>query len=285
MEQEGSSIGLDSEDVGLESGIETLGDDNKKDAAVKSSIDLATNKNVKANVKTTAPKTTTPSEKEKQKEKEEQSVADKAGEKIQDKVTDVLKEKVQDKAKDALGDPAKGKEELADRVIDAVNQTNAKRAARVTAGQKASQVSTTVAANANVAPLIVSHPNAAVATNIAPQAPPQAAQAAASSSGNRAAQKIASGAGRGTPPASAVPTTSAAGKGSQMLDELMTYGKDLSSAVFKGAKESKNIRMLGLAALAGATGWAVGKNKDAKQTQKQEFNRQQAIRQSLMSDG
>lgn len=226
-----------------------------------------------------------PEKKPKDPQAEEENVADKAGEKIQDKVVDTVKEKVQDKAKEVLGDPKKGKEELADIIIDAVNKTNANKTAGVAVGQKATQVSTTVAGNANVPPLVVSHPNASAAANAAPKAIPQGTQAAASTSGTQAAKKMASSAGKGTPPATAVPSGSTVAKGEKILDELMTYGRDLSSAVFKGAKESKNIRMLGLAALAGATGWAVGKNKDAKKAQEQEFNRQQAIRQSLMSDG
>lgn len=283
MEQEGSSAGLDSESIGLESGAGISGDDDKKDAAVKSSIDLATGKGVKGSVTPAAAKTTAPSEKE----KEEQNAVDKTAEKVQEKITDFAKEKVQDKVKDVLGDPEKGKEELGEVVIDAVNEANAKRAGRVAVGKKASQVSTTVAANSNVAPLVVSHPNAAVASNVAPTTPPKSGQAAASAASSQTSQRIASGAGKGVPPSSAssIPTPSVGSRASGMLDELMSYGRDLSSAVFKGAKESKNIRMLGLATLAGATGWAVGKNKDAKKAQEQEFNRQQAIRQSLMSDG
>ena len=222
----------------------------------------------------------------KQEEKtEDETVADKAGEKIQDKVVDAVKEKVQDKAKEVLGDPQKGKEELADTVIDAVNKANANRATRLAVGQHAAQVSTTVSANANVSPVNVSQPNAAAAANAAPTPPPTSQAAAAASNASAASQRVANGAGRGTPPASAMPAPKTASKGAGMIDELMTYGKELSSAVFKGAKESKNIRMLGLTALAGATGWAVGKQKDAQKAQTQEFNRQQAIRNSLMSDG
>lgn len=282
MEQEGSSAGLDPESIGLESGAGISGDDNKKDAAVKSSIDLATGKGAKASVTPAGSKPTND-----QSEKEEENAVDKTAEKVQEKITDFAKEKVQDKVKDVLGDPEKGKEELGEVVIDAFNEANAKRAGRVAVGKKASQVSTTVAANSNVAPLVVSHPNAAVASNVAPTTPPKSGQAAASAASSQTSQKIASGAGKGVPPSSAssIPTPSVGSRASGMLDELMSYGRDLSSAVFKGAKESKNIRMLGLATLAGATGWAVGKNKDAKKAQEQEFNRQQAIRQSLMSDG
>lgn len=216
---------------------------------------------------------------------EEETLSDKAGEKIQDKVVDSVKEKVQDKAKEILGDPKAGKEELGDIVIDSINKTNAERANRLGVGKKASQVSTTVASNANVSPLVVSGSNAAVAANVAPTAAPASQAAAAASHATSTSRKVASAAGKGTPPPSAIPSASTVSKGAGVLEDLMAYGKDLSSAVFKGAKESKNIRMLGLATLAGATGWAVGKRKDAQKAQTQEFNRQQAIRRSLMSDG
>jgi len=251
---------------------------------VKKTLEAAVGGKPVANTKKpqgTAP-TKPPTEKEKA---EEETVADKAGEKIQDKVVDAVKEKVQDKAKEVLGDPKKGKEELADTVIDAVNKANANRATRLAVGQHAAQVSTTVSANANVSPVNVSQPNAAAAANAVPTPPPTSQAAAAASNASAASQRVANGAGRGTPPASAMPAPKTASKGAGMIDELMTYGKELSSAVFKGAKESKNIRMLGLTALAGATGWAVGKQKDAQKAQTQEFNRQQAIRNSLMSDG
>jgi hypothetical protein len=221
-----------------------------------------------------------PSQKE---EEEEEDLTDKISGKLQDKIQGEIKGKVEDKAKELLGDADEGKEELGDALINAANRAREKRnAAGVTVGQKASQVSTAVASNSNVAPVNVSSPNVAVATNRLPGPTPTAQ---ATQSASQTAQRIANGGGRSAPPPSAVPLNPTRSASNRMLGEALTYAKELSTAVLDGAKGSKNIRMLGLTTALGVAGWASGRMKDTQKKQQQEYNRQEAIRQSLMSDG
>jgi hypothetical protein len=219
-----------------------------------------------------------PSEK---KEEEEEDLTDKLSGKLQDKIQGEVKSKVEAKAKELLGDADKGKEELGDALINAANRAREKRnAAGVTVGQKASQVSTVVASNSNVSPVSVSSPNVAVATNTLPAPTPAVAS---TRSASQTAQRIANGGGRASPPPSSVPPMPS--KATKAMGELLDYGKELSKAVTGGAKGSKNIRMLGLTTALGASGFLAGKMKDSQKAQQQEYNRQQAIRHSLMSDG
>jgi hypothetical protein len=263
MEEESSDL------VGGE--VEVGQDQGKTSAPVKKTIEAVVAGKPVADLKT--PKVKAPTEKV----EEEQTVADKAGEKIQDKLVDTVKGKVEDKAKEVLGDSKKGKEELADVVIDAFNNAAAKRKGGVTVGQATAQVSTTIVGSANSSPVTPVMPTGATAS---------AANTVSTAGTSSQTQKISQGAGRAVaPPTSALPSTTAGPKVGGMTDELLDYGRQVSRAVLDGVKGSKNIRMLGMASLVGAAGWIAGKKKDAVTQQARELNRQNAIRDSLMSDG
>jgi hypothetical protein len=214
---------------------------------------------------------------EKESETEDQTAVDQVGEKVQEKLADTVKGKVEDKVKEVLGDSQKGKEELADVVIDAFNNAAAKRKGGVTVGQATAQVSTTIVGSANSSPVTPVMPTGATAS---------AANTVSTAGTTSQSQRIAQGAGRSVaPPTSALPSTTTAPKVGGMTDELLDYGRQVSRAVLDGVKGSKNIRMLGMASLVGAAGWIAGKKKDAVTQQARELNRQNAIRDSLMSDG
>ena len=236
----------------------------------KTKAEVVTQKTVKdiLNVKT---------KEEKESETEDQTAVDQVGEKVQDKLVDTVKGKVEDKAKEVLGDSKKGKEELADVVINAFNDAAAKRKGGVTVGQATAQVSTTIVGSANSSPVTPVMPTGATAS---------AANSVSTAGTPSQAQKISQGSGRAVaPPTSALPSTTAGPKVGGMTDELLDYGRQVSRAVLDGVKGSKNIRMLGMASLVGAAGWIAGKKKDAVTQQARELNRQNAIRDSLMSDG
>ena len=65
----------------------------------------------------------------------------------------------------------------------------------------------------------------------------------------------------------------------------MSYGKKLASNVAKGTKESKNVRVAGLAVLAAGAGWAAERFKGRQQTANAGYNKEQQMRKELMSDG
>lgn len=220
------------------------------------------------------PKGAAPTKEEKS---EDESIVETVAGKAQDKLVDTVKDKVKDKAQEVLGDSKKGKEELADIVIDAFNDAAAKRKGGVTVGQATAQVSTTIVGSANSSPVTPVMPTGATAS---------AANTVSTAGTTTQAQKITQGAGRSVaPPTSALTSTTAGPKVGGMTDELLDYGRQVSRAVLDGVKGSKNIRMLGMASLVGAAGWIAGKKKDAATAQMQEMKRQNAIRDSLMSDG
>jgi len=263
MEEESSDLAGGEVEVGQDQG--------KTSAPVKKTIEAVVAGKPVADLRT--PKVKAPTEKV----EEEETVADKAGEKIQDKLVDTVKGKIEDKAKEVLGDSKKGKEELADVVIDAFNDAAAKRKGGVTVGQATAQVSTTIVGSANSSPVTPVMPTGATAS---------AANTVSTAGTPSQAQKISQGAGRSVaPPTSALTSTTAGPKVGGVTDELLDYGRQVSRAVLDGVKGSKNIRMLGMASLVGAAGWIAGKKKDAVTQQARELNRQNAIRDSLMSDG
>lgn len=158
--------------------------------------------------------------------------------------------------------------------------------ASVAAGTRASHVSTTVANTGSVSPVNVSSPTQAVAANMTPTPAPTVAQTTASASAQSQAV-IRNAAGHGTPPAGSVPTPARSAGG--ITEELMEAAKSLSKRVYAGAKGSKNLRAAGVAALASAAGFGMGKMKNRTQNAPDkaqlEYNREQALKQSLMSDG
>jgi hypothetical protein len=70
-----------------------------------------------------------------------------------------------------------------------------------------------------------------------------------------------------------------------VMDELMSYGKQLAGNVAKGTKGSKNVRVAGLAALAAGAGWAAERLKGNQQKVDADYNRERQMREQLMSDG
>jgi hypothetical protein len=92
------------------------------------------------------------------------------------------------------------------------------------------------------------------------------------------------GAGHGIPPAGAHTATKVT-KSIGAMEELMSYGKDLAGRVMKGAKDSKGARAAGLAVLAAGAGWAAERAKNHQQTVNADYNKEQQIKQQLMSDG
>ena len=170
--------------------------------------------------------------------------------------------------------------------IEKAAEKHAQKRSGVAAGTRASHVSTTVANTGSVSPVSVSNPTQAVAANMTPTPAPTAAQTTASASAQSQAV-IRNAAGHGTPPPSSVPTSARAAGG--ITEELMEAAKSLSQRVYAGAKGSKNLRAAGVAALASAAGFGMGKIKNRTQNApgkaQLEYNREQALRQSLMSDG
>lgn len=70
-----------------------------------------------------------------------------------------------------------------------------------------------------------------------------------------------------------------------MMEELMSHGKQLAGSVAKGTKGSKNARVAGLAVLAAGAGWAAERLKGNQQKVDVGYNREQQMREQLMSDG
>jgi hypothetical protein len=262
---------MEEESSDLAGGEVELGQDQGETSApVKKSVEAVVAGKPVVDSKT--PKVKDPTEKV----EEEENLVDKAAGKVEDKLVDTVKGKVEDKVKDLVGDSQKGKEELADVVIDAFNKAAAKRKSGVTVGQATAQVSTTIVGSANSSPVTPVMPTGATAS---------AANTVSTAGTPSQAQKISQGSGRAVaPPTSALPSTTTAPKVG-FLDSLLKGDAKLSTALLDGVKGSKNIRMLGVASLAGAAGWIAGKKKDAVAEQARELNRQRAIRDSLMSDG
>lgn len=69
------------------------------------------------------------------------------------------------------------------------------------------------------------------------------------------------------------------------MDSLMKAGSEIASNVMKGIKGSKNTRIAGLAALATGAGWVAERAKGHQKALDVEYNREQQMRQQLMSDG
>jgi hypothetical protein len=111
-----------------------------------------------------------------------------------------------------------------------------------------------------------------------------AVQQAAAPRSATVAKQVASAAGHGMPPAGAHTATKVT-KSMNVMEEIMGYGKKLASSVAKGTKGSKNVRMAGLAALAAGAGWAAERAKGHQQTANADYNKEQQIKQQLMSDG
>ena len=216
-------------------------------------------------------------EEQQEEEQDEQEKASGLGEKVKEKATDSLKEKVKDKAKElaGIGDEKEGKEELVDRIIARDNEEIAKK----TASQSGLRPDVGV-------------PTQSVST-VTGQPPPSPAAVmemsgpSAKATSDPGAARMASRAGRARATGAAADTSTSrvAKMTSGVLDEVMSMGNTLAKEVIGGMKNSKNIRAVGLAALMGTAGYLSGKMKDRQVQVKQEYNRQQAIRQQLMKDG
>ena len=218
----------------------------------------------------------TPEERQEE-EQENQEEESGLGQKLKEKASDSVKEKVKDKAKElaGIGDEKDGKKELVDRIIARDNEQVAKKAAtqsglRTDVGVPTQSVSTVTGQPppSPAAVMEMSGPSARATAD------PGAAKMASRAGRARAAAGTADGA-----------TTKFAKATSGAIDELMGIGRSVATEVVQGMKNSKNIRAAGLAALMGTAGFLSGKMKDRQQQVKQEFNRQQAIRQQLMKDG
>jgi len=235
--------------------------------------------------KPSAPSTNQKPKDDKKAEEESKDVVDKISEKAEAKIEKQLQDQVQ-KTIGADGDKKEGLKELYDIAVEeierAVDKHQQKRSG-VAAGTRAQNVSTTVGNTGSVSPVNVSNPNAAVSANAVPTPPPSTARTVASASAPSNAV-LRSAAGHGTPPVAA-PSVSSARVAGGITEELMEASKALSKRVYQGAKASKNIRAAGVAALASAAGFGIGKVKNRNQKAEFEYNRQRALRQSLMSDG
>jgi hypothetical protein len=203
---------------------------------------------------------------------EEESKSKTLSEKAQEKVSDTLKDKAKEKAKEVIGigDEEEGKKELADRIIKADNERQARKATQST--------------------LKTGVPTETVST-VTGQVPPspasmmEAAGEAGRATASPAKTKMAARAGRGMAPEAERLTQKAARSTASILDDVMDVGRTVAREVIGGMKNSKNIRAAGLAALIGTSGYLTGKMKDGQTKQKAEFNRQQEIRRQLMGDG
>jgi len=80
-------------------------------------------------------------------------------------------------------------------------------------------------------------------------------------------------------------TAAKVNKSINVMEEVMSYGKKVASSVMKGTKGSKNVRVAGLAALAAGAGWAAERVKGNQQKVDTGYNREQQMREQLMSDG
>jgi len=206
-------------------------------------------------------------------EEEQEEEESRLNKKVKEKVSDSVKEKAKELA--GIGDEKEGKKELVDRIIARDNERIAKKAAtqsglRTDVGVPTQSVST-----------VTGQPPPSPASLMEMSGP------SAKATADPGAEKMASRAGRAR--AAAGTSDDAASRfaksTSGAIDELIGFGKTLATEVVQGMKNSKNIRAVGLAALMGTAGFASGKAKDRQQKVKQEFNRQQAIRQQLMKDG
>lgn len=212
-------------------------------------------------------------EKESTEETEEESSL---GDKVKDKVGEKLKDKVKDKVKElvGIGEEDEGKKELVDRVIARDNDELAKRAA--TQSNMKSGVGV---------------PTQSVST-VTGQAPPSPASVmemagpSAKAVADPGVEKMAARAGRARVATKVDEAAMRVSKStSGLVNEAMSITKTLAQEVVGGMKNSKNIRAVGLAALMGTAGYLTSKAKDKQAQAKEDFNRQQAIRQQLMKDG
>lgn len=198
------------------------------------------------------------------------------GDKLKEKAEDKLKGKVKDKAKElvGIGDEDEGRKELLDRVIARDNEEVARKAATQ------SSMRSGVGVPAQTVSTVTGQPPPSPASVMEMSGPSARATA------DPGAQKMAARAGRARVAAAADEASSRVARAtSGFVNEALSMGGTLAKEVIGGMKNSKNIRAAGLAALMGTAGFLSGKMKDKQAQAKEDFNRQQAIRQQLMKDG